>query len=68
MSGRVARRLSWVASLAVWGMALGVSLAAQGGPIDRQKVDQAAAMRGRSVYAAQCINCHGGPEPESFPL
>jgi mono/diheme cytochrome c family protein len=34
-------------------------LAAQGGPTDRQKVDQAAAARGRTVYAAQCINCHG---------
>jgi mono/diheme cytochrome c family protein len=36
-----------------------VSLAAQGGPTDRQKVDEAAALRGRGVYAAQCINCHG---------
>ena len=34
-------------------------LLAQGGPTDRQKVDPAAAKRGRGVYAAQCINCHG---------
>ncbi len=34
-------------------------LRAQGGPTDRQKVDPAAAARGRTVYAAQCINCHG---------
>jgi mono/diheme cytochrome c family protein len=32
---------------------------AQGGPTDRQKVDPASAQRGRTVYAAQCINCHG---------
>src|SRR5688572_21779922 len=36
-----------------------VLLIAQGGPTDRQKVDTAAAKRGRAVYAAQCINCHG---------
>jgi mono/diheme cytochrome c family protein len=35
------------------------SLAAQGGPYDRQKIDDAAAMRGRAVYALYCINCHG---------
>lgn len=34
-------------------------LTAQGGPIDRQKVDEAAATRGRRVYAEHCINCHG---------
>jgi mono/diheme cytochrome c family protein len=34
-------------------------VAAQGGPTDRQKVDPASAQRGRTVYAAQCINCHG---------
>ena len=32
---------------------------AQGGPYERQKVDPAAATRGRSVYAQLCINCHG---------
>ncbi len=37
----------------------GISVATQGGPTDRQRVDPAAALRGRSVYAAQCINCHG---------
>jgi mono/diheme cytochrome c family protein len=29
------------------------------GPADRQIVDVAAADRGRKVYAAECINCHG---------
>ena len=32
---------------------------AQGGPTDRPPLDEAAAMRGRAVYARQCINCHG---------
>jgi mono/diheme cytochrome c family protein len=32
---------------------------AQGGPYERQKVDAAAATRGRAVYAQYCINCHG---------
>ena len=32
---------------------------AQGGPYERQKVDPAAATRGRAVYAQHCINCHG---------
>jgi mono/diheme cytochrome c family protein len=35
------------------------TLSAQGGPYDRQKIDDAAAMRGRAVYAQHCINCHG---------
>src|SRR5688572_3310131 len=29
------------------------------GPCDMQKVDAAAADRGRSLYAAECVNCHG---------
>lgn len=29
------------------------------GPYERQRVDNAAADRGRAVYAKQCINCHG---------
>jgi mono/diheme cytochrome c family protein len=33
--------------------------AAQGGPYERQKVDAAAATRGRALYAQHCINCHG---------
>ena len=37
----------------------GASLAAQGGPYERQKVEPAAAKRGRTVYARECINCHG---------
>jgi cytochrome c oxidase cbb3-type subunit 3 len=36
-----------------------MSLAAQGGPYERQKVDPAAAMRGRTVYVQHCVNCHG---------
>ena len=35
------------------------SLLAQGGPYERQRIDNAAADRGRSVYTKQCINCHG---------
>src|SRR5262245_26547862 len=29
------------------------------GPYERQRVDNAAADRGRAIYAKQCINCHG---------
>lgn len=29
------------------------------GPADKQVIDEAAANRGRKVYAAECINCHG---------
>lgn len=32
---------------------------AQGGPYERQRVDNAAADRGRALYAKHCINCHG---------
>ena len=35
------------------------SLLAQGGPYERQRIDNAAADRGRALYAKQCINCHG---------
>ena len=34
-------------------------LAAQGGPTERQRIDEAAANRGRLVYTQYCINCHG---------
>lgn len=46
----------------VWTLAavlLPVSLAAQGGPTDRPPLDEAAAGRGRTLYAQHCINCHG---------
>jgi len=33
--------------------------AGQAGPTERQKIDNAAATRGRAVYAQSCINCHG---------
>jgi cytochrome c oxidase cbb3-type subunit III len=36
-----------------------VIAAAQGGPYERQKIEPAAAKRGRAVYAQHCINCHG---------
>ena len=29
------------------------------GPADKQVIDEAAANRGRTVYAAECITCHG---------
>src|SRR5215211_7520865 len=29
------------------------------GPYERQRVDDAAADRGRALYAKHCINCHG---------
>lgn len=32
---------------------------AQGGPYQRQRIDAAAADRGRAVYAQHCVNCHG---------
>jgi cytochrome c oxidase cbb3-type subunit III len=35
------------------------SLSAQAGPYERQKVDDAAAGRGRALYTQHCINCHG---------
>jgi mono/diheme cytochrome c family protein len=46
----------------VWTLAavlVRASLAAQGGPTDRPALDQAAAGRGRTLYAQHCINCHG---------
>jgi mono/diheme cytochrome c family protein len=43
----------------IWTLGFAGTLWAQGGPIDRPKLDDAAADRGRTVYAAQCINCHG---------
>jgi cytochrome c oxidase cbb3-type subunit III len=35
------------------------ALHAQGGPYERQPIDEAAAARGRALYAQYCINCHG---------
>jgi len=35
------------------------ALHAQAGPYERQRIDEAAAARGRAVYAQHCINCHG---------
>ena len=42
----------------MWSVSI-TPLAAQGGPYQRQRIDQAAATRGRGVYAKYCINCHG---------
>lgn len=36
------------------------ALAAQAGPTERQRIDNAAADRGRLLYTQYCINCHGG--------
>jgi cytochrome c oxidase cbb3-type subunit 3 len=35
------------------------TMAAAQGPYERQKIDVAAASRGRALYAQHCINCHG---------
>lgn len=32
---------------------------AQGGPYERQRVDNTAADRGRAIYTLHCVNCHG---------
>jgi mono/diheme cytochrome c family protein len=40
-------------------MAAATLAAGQAGPYERQKVDAAAATRGRALYAQHCINCHG---------
>src|ERR1044071_7913577 len=50
------RRMLWIAAIAI---AMPTALFGQAGPADRPPLDEAAAMRGRSVYARQCINCHG---------
>ncbi|MEO6080751.1 MAG: c-type cytochrome [Steroidobacteraceae bacterium] len=43
----------------LWTLGFAPTISAQGGPTDRPKLDDTAAARGRTVYAAQCINCHG---------
>jgi mono/diheme cytochrome c family protein len=55
MSGAVRDIGCLVATLCAAAVAVG----AQGGPYQRQRVDSAAADRGRAVYARLCINCHG---------
>ena len=52
----MARRLAAVAALLVL---LGIHALAQGGPYERQRVDNTAADRGRALYTKHCINCHG---------
>jgi len=55
MAFRTSGAFVWIVSAVL----LPVSLAAQGGPTDRPAVDEAAAARGRRLYAEHCINCHG---------
>ena len=38
---------------------LAAVLGLQAGPTERQRIDTAAAGRGRLLYAKHCINCHG---------
>ena len=40
-------------------IAAGATVVSAQGPYERQKIDVAAATRGRAVYAQHCINCHG---------
>lgn len=49
----------FVAGVALAVTVTGASLSAQGGPYERQKVDPAAATRGRTAYVQHCVNCHG---------
>ena len=47
-------------TVAVWLVLLApAAVLAQGGPYERQRIDNAAAARGRALYAKHCINCHG---------
>ena len=41
-----------------WLIVVATGVSAQG-PYERQRIDVAAATRGRAVYAQHCINCHG---------
>jgi cytochrome c oxidase cbb3-type subunit III len=50
---RIRRSILVLAALA------GSILLGQAGPTERQKVDPAAARRGRQIYTQYCINCHG---------
>lgn len=43
----------------VTNVVLALILAAQAGPTERQRIDNAAADRGRLLYTQYCINCHG---------
>jgi cytochrome c oxidase cbb3-type subunit 3 len=56
-NGRRACRSSTL-SFAILTVVAGTAFA-QGGPYERQRVDNAAADRGRAVYTKHCINCHG---------
>jgi mono/diheme cytochrome c family protein len=55
MPPRITGACTWIVSIVL----LPISLAAQGGPTDRPALDEAAASRGRGLYAQHCINCHG---------
>jgi len=45
-------------SILSWSLLLAAMLA-QAGPTERQRIDNAAADRGRLLYTQYCINCHG---------
>lgn len=59
----------------VYALACGLLLG-QAGPLERQKVDEAAAQRGRGIYSQHCADCHGaqakgtdaGPDLMRSPL
>jgi cytochrome c oxidase cbb3-type subunit 3 len=61
--------------VAVYALACGL-LWGQAGPLARQKVDPAAAQRGRGIYSQRCADCHGaeakgtdtGPDLMRSPL
>ena len=53
-------RLTADTTATLWFVLFATAVAfAQGGPYERQRIDNAAADRGRAVYARHCINCHG---------
>ncbi len=75
VDGRSTRRAAGSRLVAIQLLVCGVACA-QAGPYQRQKVDAAAARRGRALYSQYCINCHGalakgtdtGPDLTRSPL
>jgi cytochrome c oxidase cbb3-type subunit 3 len=55
----ITTRLCLRFGVGVLAAALSLSAQLRVGPLEQHKVDAAAADRGRSVWAAECINCHG---------
>jgi mono/diheme cytochrome c family protein len=56
---RAALRRTRKADTTIFVLLFATTALAQGGPYERQRIDAAAATRGRAVYAQHCINCHG---------